>query len=421
MNSRLQLRGWTFGTGRSTAITGLACAIALGFLAIVFITCPAQGQTYTVLYSFKGGKDGAQPSSALIQDAKGNFYGTTGNGGVGKCRGRKRIVGCGTVFKLSKASGGKWKETVLYSFTGNPDGAGPGTLIRDTAGNLYGSTGGGGSLGAGTVFELDTTGKETVLYSFTGGADGSGPHASTLDAAGDLYGTTWAGGIQNCGDGCGVVFEVDTTGHERVVYSFQSGTDGAWPDGGVMQDTAGNLYGTTSWGGPSAYGTVFKLDTSGQETILHGFSDSPDGRYPWAGLIEDASGNLYGTTVIGGTSWCSEEGSHCGIVFKVDTAGDETILYSFTGGSDGGDSYAGLVQDPNGNLYGTTTFGGSGGGGTIFKLDTSGALTVLHSFNGKDGSGSTAGLIMDAAGNLYGTSPNGGSHKKGLVFKLISQ
>ncbi len=410
------MKGDRFPTLVSKALAVVTIVLVVLTL-VVIATQRAQAQTFKVLYSFKARPDGVGPNSGLLRYVNGQLYGTTGSGGA---------HGKGTVYRLVHYKSG-WKENVVYSFADKPDGAGPSSgLVRDPAGNVYGTTGGGGAYGFGTVFKLDKSGKETVLYSFTGGADGSLPGAAIRDASGNLYGTTVFGGSSNCGGGCGVVFEVDTTGQETTLYSFQGGTDGVWPDGGVVQDAAGNLYGTTSWGGPAAYGTVFKLDTTGQETILHGFSDSPDGRYPWAGVIEDASGNFYGTTVIGGGSWCIEEGSHCGIVFKVDSAGDETILYSFTGGSDGGDAYAGLVQDANGNLYGTTTFAGSGKGcysndgcGTIFKLDTSGMLTVLHSFTGKDGCGSAAGLIINAAGILYGTAPCGGAHGKGVVFEIM--
>jgi uncharacterized repeat protein (TIGR03803 family) len=264
---------------------------------VVIATERAQAQTFKVLYSFKGRPDGVGPNSGLLRYVNGQLYGTTGSGGA---------HGKGTVYRLVHYKSG-WKENVLYSFADKPDGAGPSAgLVRDPAGNVYGTTGGGGTYGFGTAFKLDKSGKETVLYSFTDGADGGSPQgdALALDAAGNLYGTTLFGGSSNCGSGCGVVFKVDETGLETVLYSFQGGTDAYWPSGGVIRDTAGNLYGTTRWGGPSMYGAVFKVDTSGNETVLHGFSGPPDGRYPVAGLIEDAAGNLYGATEIGGDLNC---------------------------------------------------------------------------------------------------------------------
>jgi uncharacterized repeat protein (TIGR03803 family) len=202
-----------------------------------------------------------------------------------------------------------------------------------------------------------------------------------------------------------------------VLHRFTSSPDGAYPYAGLVRDAAGNLYGTTYEGGSSdlrdgvsGYGTVFKLDTSGTETVLHRFTSSPDGAYPYAGLVRDAAGNLYGTTSEGGSS-------DYGTVFKLDTSGNETVLHNFTGG-DGSYPYAGLVRDATGNLYGTTLYGGASGVGTVFKLDTSGNETVLHNFTGGDGAYPYAGLVRDATGNLYGTTFRGGSSDYGTVFKL---
>jgi uncharacterized repeat protein (TIGR03803 family) len=315
------------------------------------------------------------------------------------------------VFKVDTTG----KETVLHSFTGSTDGKWPKTgLVRDTAGNLYGTTGGGGTSGNGSVFKLDTTGKETVLYSFTGSPDGSSPGNLIRDANGNLYGTTVLGGA-SCN--CGTVFKVDATGKETVLYVFTSGngnTDGRNPGAGLVRDGAGNLYGTTVNGGRSGKGTVFKVDTTGKETVLHSFAGTGgDGANPYASLVRDAAGNLYGTTFLGGTS------CNCGTIFKVDATGKETVVHSFTG-LDGEYPLAGLVRDSAGNLYGTTTGGGTSGYGVVFKLNETGTETVLHSFTGgtTDGNSPYAGLVRDAAGNLYGTTHSGGASNYGTVFKL---
>jgi uncharacterized repeat protein (TIGR03803 family) len=239
--------------------------------------------------------------------------------------------------------------TLLYSFTGEADGGGGvySDLVRDGAGNLYGTTWGGGSSKLGVVFKLDTTGKETVLYSFAGGSDGANPHAGLVrDTAGNLYGTTVYGGLNGCVGGCGTVFKVDTSGHETKIYEFIGGTDGANPYSKLLRDGAGNLYGTTSGGGALGFGAVFKLDTTGNETVLHSFAGGPgDGQYPVAGVIRDVAGNLYGTTPSGGTF-------DFGTVFKLDPTGALTVLYSFTGGVDGRYPYYGrLVRDKAGSLY----------------------------------------------------------------------
>jgi uncharacterized repeat protein (TIGR03803 family) len=264
----------------------------------------------------------------------------------------------------------------------------------------------------GTVFKLDTTGRETVLHSFTGTPDGAIPRAALVrDAAGNLYGTTVFGGASI---GYGTVFKLDTTGKETVLHSFTA-TDGSGPVAALVRDAAGNLYGTTAYGGASLSGTVFKLDTSGTETVLHSFTGRADGAIPYAALVRDHAGNLYGNTAYGGASGY-------GTVFKLDTTGRETVLHSFTGASDGASPFDALVRDPAGNLYGTATFGGdpfcSSGCGTVFKLDTTGKETVLHSFTGRADGAIPAGLVRDPAGNLYGTTYYGGAFGYGVVFKL---
>jgi uncharacterized repeat protein (TIGR03803 family) len=306
----------------------------------------------TVLYSFLGTSDGAYPYSVLVRDEKGNLYGTTSVGGDLTCD-------CGTVFKIDSAG----NETILHSFTGpGGDGRLPyAGLRRDKTGNLYGTTFFGGTGDDGTVFKIDSTGVETVLYSFgTTPGDGYAPASRLIgDGKGNLYGTTYEGGTYNSG----VAFKLDATYTETVLHAFNySIGDGANPYSGLILDAEGNLYGTTSNGG--AYGglrgTVFQLDPTGKETILHSFKRKT--RWSTAGLpglVRDKAGNLYGTTnIYGGLE---------GTVFKVSRTGKETILHSFDGGFDGAYPAAGLVEDGKGNLYGTASdYGGSNG--TVFKL-----------------------------------------------------
>lgn len=313
--------------------------------------------------------------------------------------------GAGTVFSVAPDG----TESVLYSFTGGSDGGTPvGGLLKDSAGNLYSTTYFGGAGGAGTVFKLAPGGAETVLYSFTGGNDGGYPPAGLIkDKAGDFYGTTQGGGTGSAG----TVFELAPNGTETVLYSFTGGSDGNAPFAGVIRDRAGNLYGTTYGGGSTGNGTVFKLAPDGTETVLYSFTGGSDGGTPVAGLIMDRAGNLYGTTYVGGAG---AEGT----VFKLAPDGSETVLYSFTGGIDGGQPVAGLDQRA-GHLYGTASAGGADGSGVAFRITPFGTETVLHSFaGGSDGATPYAGLIVDGAGNLYGTTIQGGSGANGIVFAL---
>ncbi len=399
--------------------------IAAAFFVLVLATSaatPAHAQTFKVLYNFKGAPDGANPIAALIMDAAGNLYGTTLNGGSPTCSPGGGPVGCGTVFRLDPSG----NETVLHSFTGPPDGIEPWAgLLMDAAGNLYGTTLIGGSASGfpyGTVFKLDLVGNETVLHNFPNSpGDGKFPEAAlAMDPAGNLYGTTFFGGASNSG----TLFKLDTSDNETVLHNFPSAPgDGSYPIAALIRDAAGNRYGTTYAGGSLACtalpgfagcGTVFRLDASGNETVLYSFAGGNDGAGPEAPLIMDTAGNLYGTSALGGSFGK-------GIVFKLDPSGHETVVHTFTG-SDGANPFAGLIMDAAGNLYGTTTAGGPFGRGTVFKLDPSGNVTVLHAFTGgSDGSDSHAALIMDAAGNLYGTTDGGGTSGFGTVFKLTVQ
>ena len=240
-------------------------------------------------------------------------------------------------------------ETVLHNFAGLTRGAHPyGGVIRDPSGNLYGTTYSGGKSNAGVVFKVNTAGQETVLYSFTGGADGENPDGSLiLDSAGSLYGTTYNGGTARLG----VVFKISPSGQETVLYSFCNLTgcpDGAIPHGGVIRDASGNLYGTTQGGGTVDCGVVYKLSAAGEEAALYSFTGGIDGAFPYAGVILDSAGNLYGTTLEGGAGGV-------GAVFEVSPSGQETVLYSFTGGTDGGQPQAGVIRDSAGNLYALPT------------------------------------------------------------------
>jgi uncharacterized repeat protein (TIGR03803 family) len=376
-------------------------------LAVVFN--PAlQAQTYSesVIYSFGRGIDGNEPLfSGVVRDAAGNFYGTTIAGGT---------FGGGTVFKVDLSG----NETILHNFFGGRDGQKPyAGLIRDGAGRLYGTTIEGGNQnsvctsGCGVVFEIDVTGREKILHRFTGGVDGAAPVGGVIrDSAGNLYGTTEMGGAA----GAGTVFKLDASGVETVLYSF-GGPDGETPQASLVRDAAGNLYGTTSGGGPGGFGTVFELDASGHETVLHSFVGGSDGSGPMAGLLRTPNGDLYGTTFLGGAVYGQ------GTVFKVDTNGNETILHAFQG-SDGNYPESILVHDSQGNLYGTTLQGGpaSNVGGTVFKITPRGAFSVLYDFLGEpDGGGPAGPLTIDSAGNLYGTTASGGTTGNGTVFKLV--
>jgi uncharacterized repeat protein (TIGR03803 family) len=377
-------------------------------------------------YGFPGAAGGDGLYAGVIPDSAGNLYGTTIFGGSacdvidGTC-----FYGSGVVYRLDTSG----QETALYSFTGGADGANPEAgVIRDSAGNLYGTTSGGGIIGAtcysgcGVVYRLDTSGQETVLYSFTGGADGAYPYAGVIrDLAGNLYGTTPNGGSGEGSAGYGVVYKLDVAspGQEAVLYTFTGGADGANPYASVIRDSAGNLYGTTEGGGSgigfAGAGVVFKVNTAGQEAVLYTFTGGTDGAYPLGGVIRDSTGNLYGTTAGGGMGY--------GVVYKLDVAsGQETVLYSFTGGADGANPEAGVILDSAGNLYGTT-YGGGTGYGVVYKLDVaSGQEAVLYSFTGEtDGAKPEAGVILDLAGNLYGTTSSGGADSGGVVFKLEPQ
>jgi uncharacterized repeat protein (TIGR03803 family) len=413
--------------GAASAALALAVAIGLSLTAIQ----SAQAQTFTVLYTFTGGTDGATPEAGLVRDAAGNLYSTTYQGGDIQGGNRKCsdvTIGCGVVFKLN-ATG---HETVLYTFLGRvSDGANPaGGLVRDAEGNFYGTTNYGHEpAGYGTVFKLSKTGEETVLHAFAGGSsDGANPFGGLLrDKAGNLYGTTIAAG----GSDNGVIFKVSKAGKETVLHSFAGyPSDGANPTlAGLLMDKSGNLYGVTYFGGSGAgcrggCGVVYKLSKSGGYAVLHSFTGgTKDGCYPYGTPVMDKNGNLYGTTVACGSS-------NAGIVWRVSKKGTETVLHNFAGGSsDGAYPEAGVTMDAEGNLYGDTTGGGDlsctlagdNGCGVVYELNTKGVVTVLHAFTGPDGAFPCGVLMRDANGTFYGTASGGGTGGgvgNGTVWKL---
>jgi uncharacterized repeat protein (TIGR03803 family) len=403
----------------------LTVVLAIFATSLVMTGARAFAQTESVLHMFNYyNKDGTEPVAGLIFDASGNLYGTTLAGGA---------YNCGTAFELLPKAGGGWTEKILHSFNNNGrDGYSPLVgLIFDASGNLYGTTSQGGPNNGGVVFELSpNTGggwTEKIVHGFTiNGTTGSYPQASLIfDALGNLYGTTNAGGTH----GPGAVFELMPKAGggwtEKVLYSFNNnGTDGKLPRGGLIFDGGGNLYGTTYQGGSSNGGTVFKLTPAAgggwTETVLHSFGSGQDGNTPMADLILDAAGNLYGTTFYGGAN-------AFGMVFELTPGAGgswtETVVHNFSNNAtDGGFPSVGLVSDSSGSLYGATQKGGSLGYGVVFKLTptTGGSWTetVLHDFgSSRDGVSPQGNLIFDAVGNLYGTTYEGGGGW-GTVFEI---
>lgn len=386
--------------------------LALVSLLVYGVTSqPSYGQVrLKMLYSFAGGADGTYPSG-LIRDAAGNLYGTASGGGGGS----------GTIYTLDTAA----HLTVLYTFTGGADGWYPigESLIRDFAGNLYGATASGGLFGYGTVFRLDETGLITVLYSFSGRGDGGMPTGLVRDAAGKLYGTARNGGAY----GYGVAFELDPDGTFTVLHDFNGLLDGGWP-GHLSIDPAGNLYGATNCGGGAychyGFGTIFKVDALHREYRLYAFSGGADGGTPSGRLFRDVANNLYGNTWYGGKTDgdCYAEGVYgCGVLFALNPSRSFTVLHTFTHGADGWNPVGDLVRDAKGNLYGTVAdrYGYYSGNGSVFKVDAAGAYTLLHGFTGgEDGATPSSGLIRDGGGNLYGTTSYGGSYGFGVIFQL---
>lgn len=268
-----------------------------------------------------------------------------------------------------------------------------------------------------------------TLYAFSGGTDGGRPQSTPIrDAKGNLYGTTFWGGNLNCnsGNGCGVVYKLDKTGTETVLHSFAGGTDGAYPYASLIMDKAGNLYGTTSAGGGTGCfsnngcGTIFKIDPTSKETVLYSFTGGTDGGVPYSALIKDKAGNLYGTASIGGDLNCGS-GLGCGVVYEWSNSSKQSVLYTFKGSDGAYPGLGSLAMDSKGNFYGTTEGGGDPTCqcGVVFKLTSTGTETVLHAFTGGSTDGqSPASHVKLFQGSLYGTTLLGGINNKGVLFKV---
>jgi uncharacterized repeat protein (TIGR03803 family) len=389
----------------------------VGALMLLLSSCAWAGSAGRVLYLFPGGDKGNLPLASLVFDEAGNMYGTTYDGGT---------YGWGTVFELKRTRIG-WNYQVIYSPVYD-DGANPmASLVLDAAGNIYGTAFDGGSNGCGTVFRLTSSNgkwQHSVLYSFAGASsDGCGPLTLAMDAKGNIYGTTTAGGnASECYLGCGTVFELTPSNGgwgETVLYSFAGFPDGAGPSSGVILDKLGNLYGETGSGGAQGDGTVFKLSRFGKawkEVVLYAFSSSQGD--PLGGLVFDKTGKLYGATEFG-----PEEGG-VGTVFQLTQSKSgwtAKVLHGFSG-SDGRYPRSGVTLDDVGNVYGTTSEGGSKDLGTVFKLEhKTWKETVLYSFVGNtEGDGPEAGVTLGPDGNLYGTSSSELSRfYGGTVFKVV--
>jgi uncharacterized repeat protein (TIGR03803 family) len=361
--------------------------------------------SYHVLHRFSLRHTGAYPYAAVI-NVNGRLYGTASEGG--KYRG-------GTFYSISTSGLVK----VLHSFGQGSDVKGPGRLI-DVNGTLYGTAGGGVDC-KGTVYRISTTGTDKVLYCFKGGSDGSDPAGSLVNVKGTLYGATMYGGMGCSGIGCGTVYSVSTTGAEKVLYRFKGGSQGAYFPGSDLIDVNGTLYGTTYQGGNTlcyyhnGCGTVFGVTTTGVETLLYRFKGGSDGAYPEAGLV-NVNGTLYGTT--------SQDGDRGGGTFySITTEGVEKALYPF--GSRRHDGYlpsADLIN-VNGTLYGTTLWGGSFQDGTVYRISTTGSENVLYSFAGGSDGVDPSAALLNVKGMLYSTTLYGGVYSGchngcGTVFAL---
>lgn len=415
-----------------------AIALLTLLLAAAVAARPAQAQTYTVLHAFTASPDGAIPNP-LIRDAQGNLYGTTKVGGLATCGEGT----CGTVFKVDSAG----KETVLYSFEGGNNGTNPvAGLVRDAAGNLYGTTQGNGFIGGQSViFKVDPKGQQTVLYVADGPDASSLDSPLTLDAHGNLYGMSPFGGNSNCGEsggGCGTLFKITPAGKFTLLHAFTE-ADGRQPEGGLVLDAKGNLYGTTNFGGDlncesAGYGyfvpgcgTIFKLDRKGKFTVLHTFTGKTGergGSFP-SGVIIDSAGNLYGIAQNGGDI-TGDYIYGLGTIFKVDTSGKFSVLFTFTPAQTRNAVYANhLLRDSKGNLYGAEQSNNCAkGGGCLFRIDPKGNYTDLYDFEG-EGEGPDGfdpmGVVFGSHGDFYGSMFIGGKGEPdctngcGTVFHLV--
>ena len=388
--------------------------LALMVLVLAVAMQPAQAQHFHVLHEFQNGPfDGASPAGALVRDEAGNLYGTTGHGGLNQE---------GVVYKIDPSGA----ESILFSFDGT-NGAGPfAGLVLDQAGNLYG-TAGAGPNDEGVIFRVSPSGEETVLFDFPAKLP-IGPiqpiGGLLMGRGGNLYGATTLGGNGNCIDGCGTIYRLDTAGKAHMLHQFTGGADGFSPLGSLIADADGNLYGVAQVGGDfncsadpfegEGCGTVFRIAKNGKFTVLHAFHGGTDGDIPQAGLVlNKATGNLYGATTGGNKS-----GN--GLIFQISPKGKYKVVHQFTG-TDGSSPNGGLILDEAGNIYGTTQGGGANGLGTAFALNPTFQLKVLHSFTGgRDGFAPLTGLTRDPAGNLFGTAFKNlrTKHDVGDVFEI---
>lgn len=410
---------------------------ALSLIALLLATAvavlPAQAQTYTVLHDFTAAPDGALPNP-IIRDAHGNLFGTTKDGGLPSCG----LGTCGTVYKIDSAG----NYTILYDFEGGGNGSNPDAgLVSDAAGNLYGTTQGNGFIGgASVVFKVDPNGQETTLLVADTANAGSLDSPLAVDAHGNLYGMSPFGGEPNCGWnsnglGCGTLFRLTPNGKFTVLHVFD-GTDGMQPEGGVVLDGKGNLYGSANFGGERSCesagygyfepgcGTIYKLDSSGNFTVLHTFGGKGDGSFP-LGVIIDSAGNLYGIAQNGGDI-TGDYIYGLGTVFKVDTSGNFSVLFTFapcneppcSGGQVRNAVYAShLIEDSRGNLYGLEQFNNCAkAGGCLFRIDPKGNITDLYDFEGEnegpDGS-TPMGVVFGSNDDVYGSMFIGGASNGG--------
>jgi len=423
VKSAAMLRGAAFWGVAITVLGGCAStlnpALSSRGIQIPFLQPDVHG--YAVLYSFDGKPDGQGPLAIGV--VSGSLYGTTLQGGD---------AGDGTVFRSSLSGDTK----ILYSFQGGNDGSEPSSGLTEFKGSLYGATHAGGgtgcrySAGCGTVYAIESSGKERVVYRFKpNNVDGWFPGSSLVPINGVLYGSTTYGYQKTCGYyGCGRIFSIDSTGRERVIYAFKGGADGCWPVG--LLAIKGTLYGITQGGGAGTSqcntaenGTVFAVTTSGKETVLHGFSNTPDGAAPSSLIAVD--GVLYGTTIYGGSQSCEGGNRECGVVFSVTRSGRERVLYRFNGYSDGRGPNSLIWL--NNELYGTTNSGGVDDDlGTIFSLTRSGMKATLYRFKGGSRGGhdgfNPRGLTF-ANGTIYGITGQGGtgtgcSYTCGTIYRI---
>lgn len=396
--------------------------------SFLVLATAAFAATQKTLHTFAGGGDGAYPLGSLILDSHGNLFGATNAGGNNECD-SSLSAGCGTVYQLTPNADGSWSETVLHIFMQSTDGGQPlASPVMDASGNLYGSTQYYGPYGEGLLWQLvpaNGSWTENIVHTFHGAGDGFWCAGLTFDLHGRLFGTTFAGGSNNDGTVFELIPQSGGTWSDRVLHNFASGShDGNAPNDAPLFNARENLFGTTYEGGPHLSGTVFQMNRSASGWVEKpiyffqglAFGGGSDGANPVAGVIADKAGNLYGTTDYGGSA-------SVGTVYEVSPSGNgtwtEKVLYTFTDGTDGGHP-GGLVLDEAGNLYGVTS--GHRTFGSVFELSPNGSswtFTVLYDFTGGADGGSPAGsLVRDANGNLYGTTTYGGASGLGTVFEI---